>query len=118
MNNFGKNLALWVIIGLLLIALFNLFQGPTTRGPQTSLAFSDFLSEVQSGRVTDVVIQGDSISGHFQDYGPFPGRALVLDLSSGGRAWGPPSEFAALRRSARGNARTGPLLSWYRRCPR
>jgi ATP-dependent Zn protease len=26
-NNFGKNLALWVIIGLLLVALFNLFQG-------------------------------------------------------------------------------------------
>mgnify|MGYP002140544122 CR=1 FL=1 len=45
------------IIGLLLIALFNLFQGPSSRGPQTSLAFSDFLSEVQSGRVTDVVIQ-------------------------------------------------------------
>ena len=67
MNNFGKNLALWVIIGLLLIALFNLFQGPASRGPQTSLAFSDFLSEVQGGRVTDVVIQGDSISGHFQD---------------------------------------------------
>ncbi|MGE3294273.1 MAG: ATP-dependent metallopeptidase FtsH/Yme1/Tma family protein, partial [Geminicoccaceae bacterium] len=67
MNNFGKNLALWVIIGLLLIALFNLFQGPTARGPQTSLAFSEFLSEVQAGRVTDVVIQGDSISGHFQD---------------------------------------------------
>ena len=65
MNNFGKNLALWVIIGLLLIALFNLFQGPSTRGPQTSLAFSDFLSEVQSGRVSDVLIQGDSISGHF-----------------------------------------------------
>ena len=67
MNNFGKNLALWVIIGLLLIALFNLFQGPSARGPQTSLAFSDFLSEVQSGRVSDVLIQGDSISGHFQD---------------------------------------------------
>ena len=46
MNNFSKNLALWVIIGLLLIALFNLFQSPTSRGPQTSLAFSDFLSEV------------------------------------------------------------------------
>ncbi|MEK0084305.1 ATP-dependent zinc metalloprotease FtsH [Benzoatithermus flavus] len=67
MNNFGKNLALWVIIGLLLIALFNLFQGPSSRGPQTSLAFSDFLSEVEAGRVSDVTIQGDSISGHFQD---------------------------------------------------
>jgi cell division protease FtsH len=66
-NNFGKNLALWVIIGLLLIALFNLFQGPSSRGPQTSLAFSDFLSEVEAGRVSDVTIQGDSIAGHFQD---------------------------------------------------
>jgi cell division protease FtsH len=66
-NNFSKNLALWVIIGLLLIALFNLFQSPSSRGPQTSLAFSDFLAEVESGRVSDVTIQGDSISGHFSD---------------------------------------------------
>jgi cell division protease FtsH len=66
-NNFSKNLALWVIIGLLLIALFNLFQSPTSRGPQTSLAFSDFLSEVQAGRVSDVTIQGEQISGHFSD---------------------------------------------------
>src|SRR5262249_48823646 len=60
-------LALWVIIGLLLIALFNLFQSPSSRGPQTSLAFSDFLSEVEGGRVSDVTIQGESISGHFSD---------------------------------------------------
>ena len=66
-NNFSKNLALWVIIGLLLIALFNLFQSPTSRGPQTSLAFSDFLSEVQGGRVSDVVIQGEQITGRFSD---------------------------------------------------
>jgi cell division protease FtsH len=66
-NNFSKNLALWVIIGLLLIALFNLFQSPSSRGPQTSLAFSDFLSEVEQGRVSDVTIQGESISGHFSD---------------------------------------------------
>ena len=67
MNNFGKNLALWVIIGLLLIALFNLFQSPSKRGPQTSLAFSDFITEVQQGRVSDVTIQGNNIAGHFAD---------------------------------------------------
>ena len=87
-NNFGKNLALWVIIGLLLIALFNLFQGPSARGPQTSLAFSDFLTEVQSGRVSDVTIQGDSIGGHFQDgrsfstYAPYD-PSLVNRLTHG-----------------------------------
>jgi cell division protease FtsH len=66
-NNFTKNLALWVIIGLLLIALFNLFQNPSGRGPQASLAFSDFLAEVEQGRVRDVTIQGSTISGHFTD---------------------------------------------------
>jgi len=66
-NNFSKNLALWVIIGLLLIALFNLFQGPSSRGPQTSLAFSDFIAEVEAGRVAEVTIQGDSIEGKFDD---------------------------------------------------
>ncbi|MCB9945160.1 MAG: ATP-dependent metallopeptidase FtsH/Yme1/Tma family protein [Geminicoccaceae bacterium] len=71
MNNFSKNLALWIIIGLLLIALFNLFQGPSTRGTQTPLAFSDFVSEVEAGRVSDVTIQGDNISGHFSDGRPF-----------------------------------------------
>jgi len=66
-NNFTKNLALWVIIGLLLIALFNLFQNPSGRGPQANLAFSDFIAEVDNGRVRDVTIQGNTIGGHFSD---------------------------------------------------
>jgi len=66
-NNFGKNLALWIVIGLLLVALFNLFQTSSTRGPQSTLAFSDFVADVNRGQVTDVTIQGDSIIGHFSD---------------------------------------------------
>ena len=65
--NFGKNLALWVIIGLLLIALFNMFQAPSNRGAQSRLAFSDFLAEVDRGQVSDVTIQGQNISGHMSD---------------------------------------------------
>ena len=67
MNNFGKNLALWIVIGLLLVALFNLFQTSSTHGPQSTLAFSDFVSDVSKGQVSDVTIQGHSISGHFSD---------------------------------------------------
>src|SRR4029077_20777760 len=66
-NNFGKNLALWIGIGLLLVALFNLFQTSSSRAPQSTLAFSDFLNDVNSGGVTDVTIQGNNISGHFSD---------------------------------------------------
>ena len=32
--NFSRNAALWLVIVLLLLGLFYLFQGPTTRGPQ------------------------------------------------------------------------------------
>jgi len=70
-NNFSKNLALWVIIGLLLIALVNLFQGSQPRISQTSLAYSDFLSDVEAGRVSEVAIQGEAISGRYTDGRPF-----------------------------------------------
>ena len=72
MNNFGKNLALWIVIGLLLVALFNLFQTSSNRGPQSTLAFSDFVADVNRGQVTDVTIQGSNITGHFTD-----GRAFT-----------------------------------------
>ncbi len=65
--NFGRNLALWVIIALLVFALFNLFQGASQRSPQMSLAFSDFMTSVESGDVRDVTIQGQSINGHYRD---------------------------------------------------
>jgi cell division protease FtsH len=66
-NNFGKNLALWIIIGVLLVALFNLFQNTTPRSGNADLAFSDFLGEVEGGRVSEVTIQGNTIQGHFGD---------------------------------------------------
>ncbi len=66
-NMFGRNLALWVIIALLVVALFNLFQGPTMREGGSQVAYSDFLNDVQNGQVTDVAIQGHTIKGHYRD---------------------------------------------------
>lgn len=67
MNNFGKNLALWLVIGVLLIALFNLFQTSSTRSTQSGLAYSELLAEVDRGAVTAVTIKGDQISGNTSD---------------------------------------------------
>jgi cell division protease FtsH len=67
MSNFGRNLALWVIIALLLVVLFNLFQPGTTHTAATQVAYSDFISEVNSGHVRDVVIQGRVVSGQMTD---------------------------------------------------
>ncbi len=67
MSNFGRNLALWVIIALLLVVLFNLFQPSSNRVAATQVAYSDFIGEVNSGRVRDVVIQGRTVSGQLTD---------------------------------------------------
>jgi cell division protease FtsH len=66
-NNFGKNLALWIIIALLLVALFNLFQSSSSHGPQTNIAYSEFLNDVNRGQVSDVTIQGPTLNGHYTD---------------------------------------------------
>ena len=67
MSNFGRNLALWVIIILLLVVLFNLFQPGTGQTPSTQVAYSDFLHQVEKGQVRDVVIQGRIVSGQLAD---------------------------------------------------
>ena len=67
MSNFGRNLALWVIIALLLVVLFNLFQPGGGRGTSTQMAYSDFVTEVNAQHVRDVVIQGHTISGTLND---------------------------------------------------
>ena len=64
--NFSRNIALWVVIALLVFAMFNLFQG-TGQRQQAMMAFSDFLSAVEAGDIRDVTIQGPGITGHYRD---------------------------------------------------
>ena len=69
--NFGKNFALWIIIGLLILALFNLFQGTAQRPDANELAFSDFLNKVEGGEVKGVTIKGNQIYGQYAAGGNF-----------------------------------------------
>ncbi len=66
MNNF-KNFALWIIIGLLLVALFNLFQGPGRERSGPEMTYSQLLAEVDQGNIRDVTISGNTISGHYSN---------------------------------------------------
>src|SRR6202790_3327930 len=67
MNANLRNFALWVIIVLLLLALFTLFQNPGQHTTSQDVSFSQLLNEVDQGRVRDVVIQGPEIHGTFTD---------------------------------------------------
>jgi len=71
--NYGKNIVIWLIIGVLLIALFNMFQGGLEHSGYNRVAFSDFLEKAQQGQVGDVTIhsnpagKGSVVTGHLND---------------------------------------------------
>src|SRR3974377_1084810 len=67
MNANLRNFALWVIIVLLLLALFTLFQNPGQRTTSQDISFSQLLSDVDQGRVRDVLIQRPEIHGTHPD---------------------------------------------------
>src|SRR5271155_2253666 len=67
MNANLRNFALWVIIVLLLLALFTLFQNPGQHTTSQDISFSQLLNDVDQGRVRDVLIQGPEIHGTYSD---------------------------------------------------
>src|SRR3979411_2827239 len=71
MNANLRNFALWVIIVLLLLALFTLFQNPGQRASSQDISFSQLLTEVDQNHVRDVVIQGPEIHGTFTNGSTF-----------------------------------------------
>jgi cell division protease FtsH len=71
MNANLRNFALWVIIVLLLLALFTLFQNPGQHASSQDISFSQLLTEVDQNHVRDVVIQGPEIHGTFTNGSSF-----------------------------------------------
>jgi len=60
--NFTKNLALWVVIAIVLVALYNLFGGMAGGGSAGDRPYSDFLKAIDAGEVTEVTIDGDNVT--------------------------------------------------------
>ena len=69
MNQFYKNLALWLVIGMIMIALFNIFNQPLNS--QSDVIFSEFMDQVEGGKVSEVTIQGDRVNGKYLDGSSF-----------------------------------------------
>ena len=87
MNQFYKNLVLWLVIGLIMIALFQVFNRP--QKSSTELVFSDFINLVEEGQVTEVLIQGDHVLGRlvggkeFRTYTPEDPELISLMRAKG-----------------------------------
>ena len=84
-----KNLMMWGVIVLLLVGLFNLFQNPKNHTAENKMPFSEFLKNIDDGRVIQVEIQGNNIEGILADGSVFKTYApndpnLVEKLTSKG----------------------------------
>ena len=87
MNNMFKNLAVWLVIGLVLMTVFNQFN--TRQVAQGSIEYSQFLEEVKQGRISKVVIEGRTLKAtttegkRITSYAP-PDLWMVSDLLKNG----------------------------------
>jgi len=86
LNQFYKNLALWLVISLMMVMLFQIFKNPSTN--ILSVSYSDFLDMVESENIVQVTIQGDSLSGMsiqgpFKTYAPKDPELIRLLRSKG-----------------------------------
>ncbi len=110
MNLFGKNVVLWVLIGLLALILFNVFNDTSPRNAGSNLAYSTFLEKVDSGEITSVTIQGQNITGNadgqkYTTYAPNDNTLVDRLNSRGVQITAAPEEEGSLLMAT--------LLSWF-----
>ena len=66
MNSRAKNLLFWVVVGLFMILLFNLFSVPT-HAPEEEVIFSDFMAKLEKGDIEKVIIKSSHVSAVLKD---------------------------------------------------
>ena len=64
-NQFSRNVALWLVLGLMFLLLFNLFNKQQVKEPE--VVFSDFMVAAEKGDVAEVTIQGHNIRGKYHN---------------------------------------------------
>jgi len=94
-NPFYKNLALWLVISLMMVMLFQIFKQPDRAS--IAISYSDFLNMVDSGSVNQVTIKGENISGMsgqgpFKTYAPKDPELISLLRSKGVKITARPQE--------------------------
>ena len=65
MGNMGRNIVIWIVIGVVLMAVFNVIQGSSsnTASGSSVVAYSDFVAQVESGDMQEVTIEGNNLYG-------------------------------------------------------
>jgi cell division protease FtsH len=69
--NLGKNFIFWIVLLVMLVMAYDIMQGKSGSTRAETLAFSDFLHDVDAGRVKQVTIRGPQIEGRYDDGAAF-----------------------------------------------
>ncbi|RKS84491.1 membrane protease FtsH catalytic subunit [Orbus hercynius] len=110
MNDMVKNLLIWGIIAVVLIAVFNQFSSISNSGPQVD--YTQFNSDIKNGKLKEVVIDGREISAttknndNYKTYIPYIDTKLTDYLVANNvPTWGKPDEKPSLLMNI--------LISWF-----
>ena len=116
MNQNYQRLAIWAVMLVLVLALWNLVSSTTQTRGTNEIAYSEFLEAVDKGSISEVVLQGNRISGKYRDAGPTgttfstygpEDASLVAKLREKG------VKFRARPAEDEMQSLTGILLSWF-----
>ena len=67
----ARNIAFWVVLFLLILALFNLFSGSGSSMQSREISYSEFVEAVESGSVSNVTLDGEQVRFRQSDGGDF-----------------------------------------------
>ncbi|WP_435627248.1 ATP-dependent zinc metalloprotease FtsH [Candidatus Ferrigenium straubiae] len=67
MNNMFKSIAIWLVVALVLMTVFNQFNSRQTPASPSQLDYSQFLEEVKQGHITKVTIEGRTLKATTAD---------------------------------------------------
>lgn len=83
MNDTIKTILLWMVAGIILVSVFNVF-GPNRREAEQRISYSTFVNEIKQGNVSSVTITDQELSGVMQNnkvfatYLPMPNDTQLL----------------------------------------
>lgn len=109
MSSVHKNIALWLIISLIIILLFHMFNQPQ-KGSQ-EIIYSDLVHYIEKGQVMEVTIKGENIEGKlidgraFKTYAPKDSGIVTLLKEKGVRIAAKPAEGSSWYMTI--------LISWF-----
>ncbi|RMG02663.1 MAG: ATP-dependent metallopeptidase FtsH/Yme1/Tma family protein [Nitrospirae bacterium] len=69
MNNLYRSLFIWLLIGALMILLFDMLSTP--KRPGKEITFSDFIEKVDAGEIVEVTIKENELTGVLKDGSSF-----------------------------------------------